>query len=69
MAYLCYNRGVQLIGANRSRAVLSCGAGVRNRDGDACFSASARKLFHFIGFALVLIGRLTWRHENRPRQA
>jgi hypothetical protein len=33
LAYLCFNRGVQLIGANRC-AVLSRGAGVRNRHVD-----------------------------------
>jgi drug/metabolite transporter (DMT)-like permease len=55
LAYLCYNRGVQLIGANRSApfyhlipvfgSVLAIG-----------FLGEEPKLFHLIGYALVLLG-------------
>jgi drug/metabolite transporter (DMT)-like permease len=55
LAYLCYNRGVELIGANRSApfyhlipvfgSVLAIG-----------FLGEEPKLFHLIGYALVLLG-------------
>jgi drug/metabolite transporter (DMT)-like permease len=55
LAYLCYNRGVELIGANRAApfnhlipvfgSVLAIG-----------FLGEEPKLFHLIGYALVLLG-------------
>jgi drug/metabolite transporter (DMT)-like permease len=55
LAYLCYNRGVELIGANRSApfyhlipvfgSVLAIG-----------FLGEEPKLFHLIGYVLVLLG-------------
>jgi len=55
LAYLCYNRGVELIGANRSApfyhlipvfgSVLAIG-----------FLGEEPKLFHLIGYGLVLLG-------------
>jgi drug/metabolite transporter (DMT)-like permease len=55
LAYLCYNRGVQLIGANRAApfyhlipvfgSVLAIG-----------FLSEQPRLFHFVGYALVLAG-------------
>jgi drug/metabolite transporter (DMT)-like permease len=55
LAYLCYNRGIELIGANRSApfyhlipvfgSVLAIG-----------FLGEEPKLFHLIGYALVLLG-------------
>jgi drug/metabolite transporter (DMT)-like permease len=55
LAYLCYNRGIELIGANRSApfyhlipvfgSVLAMG-----------FLGEEPKLFHLIGYALVLLG-------------
>ena len=55
LAYLCYNRGVELIGANRSApfyhlipvfgSVLAIG-----------FLGEEPRLFHLVGYALVLLG-------------
>jgi drug/metabolite transporter (DMT)-like permease len=55
IAYLCYNRSVHLIGANRSapffHAVPVFGAAMA-----IVFLGERPQAFHFIGFALVLIG-------------
>jgi drug/metabolite transporter (DMT)-like permease len=55
VAYLCYNRGVQLIGANRAARFLhmvpAFGAAMA-----IVFLGERPQLFHVIGFALVLIG-------------
>ena len=55
LAYLCFNRGVQLIGANRAapffHAVPAFGAVMA-----IVFLGERPQLFHIIGFALVLTG-------------
>ena len=55
LAYLCFNRGVQLIGANRAapffHMVPLFGAVMA-----MVFLGERPQLFHFIGFALVLTG-------------
>jgi drug/metabolite transporter (DMT)-like permease len=55
VAYLCFNRGVQLIGANRAapffHIVPVFGAAMA-----MVFLGERPQLFHFIGFALVLTG-------------
>ena len=55
MAYLCYNRGIHLIGANRAapffHMVPAFGAAMA-----IVFLGERPQLFHVIGFALVLIG-------------
>lgn len=55
IAYLCYNRSVHLIGANRSapffHAVPVFGAAMA-----IVFLGERPQIFHFIGFALVLTG-------------
>ncbi|HLX17162.1 MAG TPA: DMT family transporter [Bradyrhizobium sp.] len=55
LAYLCFNRGVQLIGANRAapffHVVPAFGAAMA-----IVFLGERPQLFHVIGFALVLIG-------------
>ena len=55
LAYLCFNRGVQLIGANRAaptfHLVPAFGAVMA-----IVFLGERPQLFHVIGFALVLIG-------------
>jgi len=55
VAYLCFNRGVQLIGANRAapffHVVPVFGAAMA-----MVFLGERPQLFHFIGFALVLTG-------------
>jgi drug/metabolite transporter (DMT)-like permease len=55
LAYLCYNRGVQLIGANRAAPFLHLvpvfGAVM------AIFLLGEKlQLFHIIGFVLVIVG-------------
>ena len=55
IAYLCFNRGVQLIGPNRAapffHLVPAFGTVM-----SIVFLGEHPQLFHFIGFALVLIG-------------
>ncbi len=55
VAYLCFNRGVQLIGANRAapffHVVPVFGAVMA-----MVFLSEMPQAFHFIGFALVLTG-------------
>ena len=55
VAYLCYNRGIHLIGANRAapffHMVPAFGAAMA-----IVFLGERPQLFHVIGFALVLIG-------------
>ncbi len=55
VAYLCYNRGVQLIGANRAapffHVVPLFGSAMA-----VLFLGERLQLFHIIGFALVLMG-------------
>jgi drug/metabolite transporter (DMT)-like permease len=55
LAYLCFNRGVQLIGANRAapffHVVPVFGTGM-----SIAFLGEHPQTFHFIGFALVLTG-------------
>jgi drug/metabolite transporter (DMT)-like permease len=55
LAYLCFNRGVQLIGANRAapffHLVPVFGAAMA-----MAFLGERPQLFHVVGFALVLIG-------------
>jgi drug/metabolite transporter (DMT)-like permease len=55
LAYLCYNRGVQLIGANRAapffHVVPLLGAAMA-----MVFLGERPQLFHAVGFALVLTG-------------
>ena len=55
LAYLCYNRGVQLIGANRAAPFFH----VVPLFGSAMamvFLGERPQLFHVVGFALVLTG-------------
>jgi drug/metabolite transporter (DMT)-like permease len=55
LAYMCYNRGIQLIGANRAapffHLVPLFGAVMA-----MVFLGERPQPFHFIGFALVLTG-------------
>ena len=55
LAYLCYNRGVQLIGANRAapffHLVPMFGSVMA-----MAFLGERPQIFHFVGFALVLTG-------------
>jgi drug/metabolite transporter (DMT)-like permease len=55
LAYLCFNRGVQLIGANRAAPVFHL-VPVFGSIMAMAFLGERPQLFHFIGFALVLTG-------------
>jgi drug/metabolite transporter (DMT)-like permease len=55
IAYLCYNRGVQLIGANRAAPFFHV-VPVFGTIMSIIFLGEHPQVFHFIGFALVLTG-------------
>ncbi|MEH2558125.1 drug/metabolite transporter (DMT)-like permease [Bradyrhizobium algeriense] len=55
IAYLCYNRGVQLIGANRAAPFFHV-VPVFGTIMSIVFLGEHPQVFHFIGFALVLAG-------------
>ncbi|KRQ91015.1 DMT family transporter [Bradyrhizobium valentinum] len=55
IAYLCYNRGVQLIGANRAAPFFHV-VPVFGTVMSIVFLGEHPQAFHFIGFALVLAG-------------
>src|SRR5262249_39838026 len=55
VAYLCFNRGVQLIGANRAAPFFHV-VPVLGSVMVIVFLGEHPRLFHLIGFALVLIG-------------
>jgi len=55
LAYLCFNRGVQLIGANRAAPFFHV-VPVFGSIMAIVFLGERPQLFHFIGFALVLTG-------------
>ena len=55
LAYLCFNRGVQLIGANRAAPFFHV-VPVFGSVMAVVFLGERPQLFHFIGFALVLTG-------------
>jgi drug/metabolite transporter (DMT)-like permease len=55
VAYLCFNRGVALIGANRAAPFFHL-VPVFGTVMSIIFLAEHPQLFHFVGFALVLTG-------------
>src|SRR5215217_2076188 len=55
LAYLCFNRGVQLIGANRAAPFFHV-VPVFGTVMSIVFLGEHPQIFHFIGFALVLTG-------------
>jgi drug/metabolite transporter (DMT)-like permease len=55
LAYLCFNRGVQLIGANRAAPVFHV-VPLFGSVMAMVFLGERPRLFHFVGFALVLTG-------------
>ena len=55
LAYLCFNRGVQLIGANRAAPFFHV-VPVFGSIMAIVFLGERPQLFHFVGFALVLTG-------------
>ena len=66
VAYLCFNRGVQLIGANRAAPFFHV-VPVFGSVMAILFLGERPHLFHFIGFALVLIGVFV--ASRKPRNA
>jgi drug/metabolite transporter (DMT)-like permease len=55
LAYICYNRGVQLIGANRAAPFFHV-VPVFGSAMAIVFLGERPQLFHIVGFALVLTG-------------
>ncbi len=55
LAYLCFNRGVQLIGANRAAPFLNL-VPVLGSAMAIFFLGERLQLFHAVGYALVLVG-------------
>src|SRR3954452_3781017 len=66
LAYLCFNRGVQLIGANRAAPLFHV-VPVFGSVMAMVVLGERPQLFHFIGFALVLIG--VFGASRKPRRA
>jgi drug/metabolite transporter (DMT)-like permease len=64
LAYLCFNRGVQLIGANRAAPFFHV-VPVFGSIMAIVFLGEQPQLFHFIGFALVLTG--VFAASRKPR--
>jgi drug/metabolite transporter (DMT)-like permease len=66
LAYLCFNRGVQLIGANRAAPVFHL-VPVFGSLMAMAFLGERPRLFHLVGFALVLTGVfVTSRKPDKP---
>jgi drug/metabolite transporter (DMT)-like permease len=66
LAYLCFNRGVQLIGANRAAPFLHV-VPVFGSIMAIVFLGEHPQAFHIIGFALVLSGVFVASRKPRPR--
>ena len=66
LAYLCFNRGVQLIGANRAAPFFHV-VPVFGTIMSIIFLGEHPQVFHFIGFALVLTGVFV--ASRRPKAA
>ncbi|MGY3606668.1 MULTISPECIES: DMT family transporter [unclassified Bradyrhizobium] len=65
LAYLCFNRGVQLIGANRTAPFFHV-VPVFGTVLSIIFLGEHPQLFHFIGFALVLSGVFVASRKPKP---
>jgi drug/metabolite transporter (DMT)-like permease len=66
LAYLCFNRGIQLIGANRAAPIFHV-VPVFGSIMALVFLGERPQLFHIIGFALVLTGVFVASRKPRPR--
>jgi drug/metabolite transporter (DMT)-like permease len=66
LAYLCFNRGVQLIGANRAAPFFHV-VPVFGSIMAIVFLGERPRAFHIIGFALVLSGVFVASRKPRPR--
>jgi drug/metabolite transporter (DMT)-like permease len=65
LAYLCFNRGVQLIGANRAAPFLHV-VPVFGSIMAIVFLGERPQAFHIIGFALVLTGVFVASRKPKP---
>ena len=65
LAYLCFNRGVQLIGANRTAPFFHV-VPVFGTVLSIVFLGEHPQLFHFVGFALVLSGVFVASRKPKP---
>jgi drug/metabolite transporter (DMT)-like permease len=65
LAYLCYNRGVQLIGANRAAPFIHA-VPVFGTVMSIVFLGEHPEVFHFVGFALVLSGVFVASRRPKP---
>jgi drug/metabolite transporter (DMT)-like permease len=65
LAYLCFNRGVQLIGANRTAPFFHV-VPVFGTVLSIIFLGEHPQLFHFVGFALVLSGVFVASRKPKP---
>jgi drug/metabolite transporter (DMT)-like permease len=66
LAYLCFNRGIQLIGANRAAPIFHV-VPMFGSIMALVFLGERPQLFHIIGFALVLTGVFVASRKPRPR--
>ena len=66
LAYLCFNRGVALIGANRAAPFFQL-VPVFGTVMSIAFLGEHPQLFHFIGFALVLTGVFVASRRPQPK--
>jgi drug/metabolite transporter (DMT)-like permease len=65
LAYLCYNRGVQLIGANRAAPFFHL-TPVLGSVMAIFFLGERFQVFHLIGYALVLTGVVAAARQPKP---
>jgi drug/metabolite transporter (DMT)-like permease len=65
LAYLCFNRGVQLIGANRTAPFFHV-VPVFGTVLSIIFLGEHPQPFHFVGFALVLLGVFVTSRKPKP---
>jgi drug/metabolite transporter (DMT)-like permease len=68
LAYLCFNRGVQLIGANRAAPFFHV-VPVFGTVMSIVFLGERPQAFHFLGFALVLTGVFVASRKPKPARA
>jgi drug/metabolite transporter (DMT)-like permease len=68
LAYLCFNRGVQLIGANRAAPFFHV-VPVFGTIMSIVFLGEHPQAFHFIGFALVLTGVFVASRKPKPHSS
>lgn len=68
LAYLCWNRGVQLVGANRAGLFINLTPAFAALLSVA-FLGEQLQIFHLIGFACILGGMYSFNRQPRPPSA